>query len=149
MKLFITEFAENKKEIERSLKPSVEPIIEHLFKLHLMPNHESVNHWRREIYSFLYNIDKLKGTNKYPSSKQIYDWTFGKIADKFDDNYYAEGIVETIEYDYNVTVNEDITVIRKSMYTICKFYFSWISNELSIRGIVTPKQVYVELDKIF
>ena len=64
MRIFVTEFAESKKEIERELKPKTENIIEHLFKLYLVPEHTAVNHWKQEIYSFLHTIDKLKGNIK-------------------------------------------------------------------------------------
>lgn len=146
MKLFVTEFAENKKEIERSLKPLTEKIIEHLFKLYLLPNDESVKHWKKDIYSFIHSIDKLKGSNKRPTSKQIYEWTFGKKADIFDDNYYVEIMVDTIEYEYNVIINENVDTVKNDMYKVCSNYFRWLSNELSIKGLISPQSVYKELN---
>ena len=64
-----------------------------------MPNHSALNHWKQEIYSFIHNVDKLKGNKRFPTSKQIYDWTYGKkedvwttkelvqIMNDFDENY--------------------------------------------------------------
>ena len=148
MKLFVTEFAENKKEIERSLKPLTEKIIEHLFKLYLLPNNESVKHWKKEIYSFIHSIDKLKGSNKRPTSKQIYEWTFGKKADIFDDDYYVEVMVDTIEYEYSTTIGKNVNSIKNDMYVLCDNYFKWLSNELSVKGLISPQSVYAELDNL-
>ena len=101
MRIFVTEFAESKKEIERELKPKTENIIEHLFKLYLVPEHTAVNHWKQEIYSFLHTIDKLKGSNKRPTKEQIYKWTFGKKEDLFDDDYYTKRYNKINDYMHN------------------------------------------------
>lgn len=59
MRIFVTKFADSKREIERHLNDVTEPIIEHLLKLYFMPNHESRNHWCIEIYGFLNRIKKI------------------------------------------------------------------------------------------
>lgn len=148
MRIFVTEFADSKREIERELKPKTENIIEHLFKLYLVPEHTAVNHWKQEIYFFLHTIDKLKGNNKRPSKKQLYDWTFGKKEDLFDDDYYTEGMIETIEYTYNVNITADTFEVNEAMFQICKSYFAWLAEILSEKGIVVPRQVYNKLDEL-
>ena len=69
LRLFVTELADSKKDLERSLKPITDNIIWHLFKLYLMPNNINRNHWKREIASFLNKVSKLTGSNKYPTAK--------------------------------------------------------------------------------
>ena len=58
MRIFVTEFADSKKNMERELKPKTKQIINHLYKLYCMPDHESRNHWMREIANFLNEINK-------------------------------------------------------------------------------------------
>ena len=76
MRLFVTEFGDSKREMERELKSKTSQIIQHLFKLYLMPNSINRNHWQREIANFLSDVSKLNGRNKFPTSKQLYNWTY-------------------------------------------------------------------------
>ena len=142
------EYAYKRRQIEDRLYESTDKIIEHLIKLYLMPTHESANHWKREIYSFLNKVDKLKGSNKRPTQSQIYTWTFGNKEDTID-NYFVRGMLDTINYDYNENIKINLNKFRTDIIDICKSYFMWLAKELSVKGIITPQQVYIKLERIF
>ena len=144
----ITEFAESKKEIERTLASATNNIIKHLFKLYCMPNNINRNHWIMEIANFLDEVKKLSGKNKFPTSKQIYDWTYFKWKDQITDLNCIPGMVETIEFDYHTVVDKSYDVISYEFDDICEKYFKWLANELGTKGIVGHKSIYDKINEL-
>lgn len=145
----ILAMSESAREIKRDLTSAANLIIEHLLKLYLMTNHESENHWRREIYGFIHNVKKLSTTKKFPSAKMIYEWTYGIYQDVITDQKYVEVMVRSIEEDYTFDFSHlDILKICEDMDRICQNYFLWLSDSLSSVGAISPKQVYHKLDEI-
>lgn len=150
MRLFVTELADSKKDLERSLKPITDNIIWHLFKLYLMPNNINRNHWKREIASFLNKVSKLTGSNKYPTAKQLYAWTYNKWWDVITDTSYMKVMVRDILDEYT-----DIEEIRKTypqiceeFNFICESYFKWLCEGLSEIGIVARADIYNKIDEL-
>lgn len=150
MRLFVTELADSKKDLERSLKPITDNIIWHLFKLYLMPDNINRNHWKREIASFLNKVSKLTGSNKYPTAKQLYVWTYNKWWDVITDTSYMKVMVSNILDEYT-----DIEEIRKTypqiceeFNFICESYFKWLCEELSGLGIVARVDIYNKIDEL-
>lgn len=144
----ITEFSERKQKIEDELTYATKQIINHICKIVLMPDADIVNHWKQEIANFLNEIDKLKGNNKYPSEKQILNWTYGKQEDVLTDtvkmNRKLMDIVDEYNIKYDIEYNAAIALINN----FCKEYFSWISTELSTYGYVNRKLIYDKLDML-
>ena len=149
MLLYIREFAEQKKEIERKLSDRTGEVMEHLLYLTLAPNCTTINHWMNEIFAFIHDVDKLRGKNKYPTFKQLYDWTYGKKRDTVVDQYNtmrnriknAEAI-ENLHCDYTI---EEITEIYDY---VCNSYFTWLCQELSNYGVVAINDVKATIKKI-
>lgn len=148
MILNLNEYAYKKRQLEDKLYSNTEQIIEHLFKLYLLPNHSARNHWKQEIYSFLHSIDKLKGSNKRPTPAQIYTWTFGNKEDTID-NYFVKVMIDTINYQYKENIKLNINVVKNNILFVCRSYFKWLAKELSTKGIVSPQQIYKKLDELF
>lgn len=148
MRLFVTEFADSKREIERHLNDVTEPIIEHLLKLYFMPNHESRNHWCTEIYSFLNRIKKLSGKNKRPTKAQILSWTYNKWSDVLEDKGFIDSEIESIEELYNVTIPKS-NIYYKQFNTVCYDYFNWIATELSDKGYISFPSIRNKLNELF
>ena len=149
MRLFVTEFVDSKREIERILNDVTTPVMEHLFKLYCMPESSSRNHWISEIANFLYKVKRLAGKNKFPSRGQIMDWTYYKWEDLLTDPVYMERELETIEFKYNVEINKSVDEICETFYTLCYDYFLWLSTELSNTGLVSHKAIYNKLNELF
>lgn len=152
--ILIREFADNKRDLQRDLRGKTEQIIEHIFKMFLMPNHESYNHWKQEIASFLSEVTKLKNTKKFPISKQLYDWTYNIRQDLITDKSYVRGKIKNIAIQYDMDekklmkLNAHINYICKKLNFICESYFKWLCSELSKYGIVTYDKIYDKLDEL-
>lgn len=148
MRIFVTEFADSKKEMERHLNDVTEPLIDHLFKLYFLPNHESRNHWCSEIYGFLNWIKKLAGKNKWPTKQQILDWTYLKWADTLEEKGVIDNEIETLEYKYNVIIKKNNRMYTEFNY-LCGKYFDWLATELSSIGRVSFPKVVNKLNELF
>lgn len=143
----VTEFSERKQKIEDELTSATKQIIKHICKIVLMPDNVSVNHWKGEIASFLYEIDKLKGKNKYPSYKQIMDWTYNKQKDMLTDIHKMKLILIDIAEEYRLK-QFDVDKTIKSINEFSINYFSWIAKQLSNNGYVLRNSIYTELNEL-
>ena len=150
----ITEFSMRKQEIEVQLSSAAKQIINHICKLVLMPYNESANHWKREIRSFLNQINTLKGNNKFPSEKQIFNWTYNKYYEWLNSVKYMTLWIDDIIQEYDELqmytnaefINYDL--IANNINCFCKDYFSWIALKLSKDGFVPLNDIYTELDTL-
>jgi hypothetical protein len=149
MRIFVTEFADSKREIERHLNDVTEPIIRHLFKLYCMPNHESRNHWIVEIANFLSSIKKLSGKNKFPNKHQILDWTYYKWEDLLTDKDFMQAELNTIEFKYHIVIKKPIEEVCETFNALCYDYFVWLSTELSKCGNIGHGFIYNKLNELF
>ena len=146
----ITEFLERKQEIKCELSSKSKDIIEHICKLILMPTNDSVNHWRKEIYGFLNNVKRLKGSDKLPTEKQIFNWTYNAYAERLISvssmTLYIKSIIQ--EYSLHIENSIDYTLVTNQINNFCKEYFMWISKKLSANGYVPLNDIYSKLDKL-
>lgn len=153
MRLFVTEFAEKKLEIERKLSSHSEVIIEHLMKILVLPNHESVNHWKKEVFSHLHIIDNLKGSHKLPTAKQIMNWTYYKHYEWLQDRNCIKAFFNDLLYDYGIDdLNVGFSYYVDKIYSVadnyCKEYFQWLADNLSKYKRISNQDIYAEIDKL-
>ena len=137
-----------KKIIECVLSSSTNNIIKHLFKLYCMPDSIDRNRWINEIANFLDSVKKLSGKNKFPDSNQIYECTYDKWENLITDIRCISGMIETIEFEYNIVIDKDYNFISNEFNSICKDYFMWISNELSQKGIIGHRTIYNKINEL-
>lgn len=128
--------ADNKM-IRDRLEARTPQIIEHIIKICLYPNNMSINHWKREIWAAIHVVQKQKKTNKFPSSKFIFESTWGIDGDMLD-QFIQIVLSEYGEYETNINGVEEC----------CIQYFRWLSEKLSAYGFVTNQDVSDELDRI-
>ena len=136
---YIKAMADTRKAVERELKSCGRQIVVHLTKLMIYPEAQQANHWKQEIYSFLNNVPKLKGSKKYPSKSFIFN-AISVYVDTID------SIKWQLQYDESDLTQLDIddAVIEKKATR----YLDWLATELSQKGAVQSVQVYNMLDKI-
>ena len=144
----LLEFADSKKEIERYLTNRTDIIVEHILYLILAPESDCVSHWQTEIYSFISSVKKLSATNKYPTQKQIYDWTYEKIQDCVTDVSWMSVLIEDACDKENIENNFNVHDISKQLNYFCSQYFKWLSERLSSVGRVTRKDVISKLTSL-
>lgn len=148
MKIYIRGFAELRKEVERKLSEHTDVVIEHLMKCYLMPNHSALIHWKQEIATQINRVDKLKNGKKFPSAKQIYNWTYGKKQDLVTDIRWFSGLVQDVCDEYNLILENDPLDFQSEFDKLCQNYFEWLANELSVRGLVPRSEIYTKLDAL-
>lgn len=148
MKIYIRGFAELQKEVERNLTSHTDEVIEHLLKLYLMPNHSANNHWKKEIASQIYKVDRLKNNKKFPSAKQIYNWTYDKKQDLITDVRWFTKFCNMICKEYSVELEQFPGDFIGDFDSICVSYFKWLAEELSDIGLVTSDEIYQKLDEL-
>ena len=152
LKLFINEFAVSRQQLQDKLFNATYPIILHLIKLKLMPYNQSCNHWKQEIATFLNRIEYLKGGKKYPSSKQLFDWSYKTEQDSVQTISWMKGLVNDLEEEYNCDFGFkntfDIEQFSIIIDTLCTSYFTWLCVELSKNGYVSRSDIYNKLNNL-
>lgn len=132
-------FALHRSEIAARLEENTRILMKHLIKLWMFPTASDVDHWRKEVYSFLNHVPAMKGVNKLPSSEFIFKNTF-VANEKFIENLY-----KIVYQDYA----ESYALARtgcNEVHQIIEDYYKWISDTLSQLGDVGYTDVLQELE---
>lgn len=149
MRIFITAQALQKHEMETRFAAFMYDLIEHMLKLYMMPEHNSRNHWKQEIYAFANKVDKFKSSKKYPSKNQIFDWTYRKVDDILNDRSRMTLLVMNLCQSYGCDMPENLDEMLSTFDALCYDYFLWLSDKLSKDGIAFRSDVYSKLDELF
>ena len=144
----ITEFALEKKEIQRRLINVTPKIVEHLMYLTLDPDNINRNHWKQEIYSFLYDIEFLKGGKKLPKKEFIYDNTYGVKKDQIQNYKWFSTRIKALCRKENIEMPDDIEITQNNVDFVCSCYFSWLATHLSEDGVIDDEECYKYLDTV-
>lgn len=106
----------------------------------MFPYVPTQNHWKQEIGTkFMVKVDKLRHTNKYPSSKFILDHTWYKCEDALLDRIPA--VLARID-------EELLDVDYHNIYDAVHDYMVWAANILSKRGVLNPKECYSKVEEL-
>lgn len=134
-------FANRKSDIAAMIEENTRELIQHLIKLWVFPDAKDCNHWKQEVYNFLYRVPRLKRSNKFPSKKFILNNTI--VVNK--DNISA--LLRIVITDYKNQYEQ-----KKSEYSTMEehilLYFDWLAEELSINGKVARNDVYAKLSEL-
>lgn len=133
-------FTDTNQEIKRKIHDSSDHIMEHLIKIWIFPNHDTVDHWKREVVGFLNKVPKTKNSKKYPSKEFILKNSWNVYEDILD-NIIISAIDEV----------EDATPIwfdESDIYKGIFEYFDWLSDELSTKGIILRQDAYAKIEEI-
>ena len=139
MKLYVRGFSQYKNKIYDKLSNASEQIDEHIIRLLLYSNDSHVNHWMNEIWSFLYKVDKLKGKNKWPSEKFIYD-AISCHNDIIDALVVGVKDKEANLFPNNISYSRILSALEE--------YQRWLAVNLSKYGQVAQADVKYELTNI-
>lgn len=134
-------FSRRKSDIAAMIEDNTREIIQHLIKLWLYSDAETCNHWKQEVYGFLYQVPRLKGSNKFPSKKFILNNTI--VINE--DNILA--LLRIVITDYS-NQYEQKNIEYPTMKKHILLYFDWLAEELSINGKVARNDVYAKLSEL-
>ena len=128
-----------KTEVEMKLWHDSGNILRHIVLYLCSDNEELKKHWSNEIFNFINNVPRLKGSNKFPSAQLIYDNTYKVWYDSVDAGMPKLFKSENLPYDKQKC---DEATIRAEKY------FIWLANELSINGFITRQDCYNVLESL-
>lgn len=148
MKFYIRAMSETKQKVEQDFYHRADVTLEHIMKLVLMPDHESRNHWRKEIATQFFKLPKFKGSNKYPTEKQIFDWTYNKWADEMHDPRWMQNMMLRLCKDYRVTSPYTVKEFAVKVNRICKSYFAYVAQQLHLNQTLPSADTYAFLDEV-
>lgn len=110
-----------------------------------MPNSDFVNHWKEEIYGFYPRAYKCKGSNKPPTTEEMYSALFGYAEDLFVAQIESYINVINIKEKTNLNVkNVDANKLKEYIHK----YTVWLVTELYQKEVVNKNDVYGKLDDL-
>lgn len=131
MKILITSSAFQRYVLKQKLIDKSEQVVNYLIKIFLYPSNSAAEHWKHEVYSFLYQVGVLKSSNTFPTSKFILNCTW---------NTWEDAILT-----YIPIVMQDFSDVSESspkyVYRAIHDYFLWLSKNLSMCGRVSQTSV--------
>lgn len=120
-------------------------MIEHLGKLFFYSNLRTydIAGWKDEIHKFIPNVSLIKGKNKFPTKKQLDDWTINKFSDVLISR--LNGLVEDLIFDgYPKLKDYDYEACKEFIIS----YYDKLNTILSTKGYITKQETYSILDSI-
>ena len=139
MKLYMYAMSETLSEIRRNLSAVSKPLDQHIIRLLLYPESEYVVHWKKEIANMLYDVDRRKGSNKWPKQSFIIDAL--AVHNDILENY--KRYVVEVESEL---VPKDVPL--RSIEQCISEYQQWISTKLAESGYVSRAEIFDELDSL-
>lgn len=90
------------------------PIFEHILKIAYLydRNNDTNLHWASEIQNWLVQCSriKLRGSNKYPTNKQILSWLFEDFL--IEDDLYSQSLKIYNEYDIKIDEEKSLKFLK-------------------------------------
>lgn len=115
------------------------PLIEHLIKYYCATDDSpNLHHWATEIYAFIPEVKRLKGSNKLPSQSFLYEHLYVASGDCVLDRY--KGVCTVEHLDWPADTNQ--------MEAFIESYCYWLCSELSHKGSVSSRQVSNQLETL-
>lgn len=136
---YVYAMSKSKRDIHAELNESVDKMMEHLVKIIEFPDALARDHWITEVYSFCNRIPKLKGTNKYPSTRFIYS-ILSSNNDIMASYIRYVKTIESTEQFAHVSEEGCIEIVDKYQY--------WLSAMLSRYGSVSLAEVSATINSI-
>lgn len=127
------------KSIRDKIRDQTDQLVEHLIKLALFPECDSIDHWRAEVYSFLNKVPRIKGKNSWPKYKLIRE-PLSIYEDMVDE------LVDHVKKDYKNLSPVPINPIK--LQNMITAYNNWLASELSQRGRVDSDDVFAKLEEL-
>lgn len=140
----LTEFPMSKKYIIDKLYDMRIKLNYHLIYCYFWYNTDNYNHWKTEISSFIKNLPRVSGTNKFPTAKQLRKWVIDNNIEEINDNiefYVSEAISEE-------NIKELPEYNKQNLINYLTEYWIWLSENISDGKNLSNSQVYTEVDNL-
>lgn len=139
----LCEFSVSKQYIINKLWDIRLKVNEHLICCYIWNNTDNYNHWKTEVGGFFEKLPRVKGTNKFPTEKQLHKWIIDDTIEEIEDsiNY----LVRRTEQDEKVSISKyDSKVLQNYLID----FWNWLANYLADGNEVMPNDIYSEIDEL-
>ena len=144
IKIYLTEMSIKRKYLLEDLRIATNRINEHLLKCLLIQNEtNNLNHWSKEIYSFLFRVPKLKNDKGFPDEKTLSEGTLDYINDSLPQQ--IDVMIKSINSDENTNI---IEYNKQAIYDCIIDYYKWLIPILSKEGIVELDAVKQKINEL-
>lgn len=127
-KFKIEEMADSVQDIKKDIKQSREDLLTHLICYYVLSDiTTNQHHWEKDIYNAFPELSKIKGKNKYPNKRQLWDWGFETTIEKIED--HLDVWITKTEIKENRKLPKNINY--KNLQEFMKDYIMWLYEELS------------------
>lgn len=145
MKLKIFEFAVNRKNAVNKLTSIQDLVLNHMLCIFYWRNETPVNHWKKEVASFLDQIPKLKG-NTTLSYKTVHQELYDYISDILYDR--IESFIIGIMYKENYTLPDindpDVDNLKKFLES----FYDFVALKVSEDGYILFADTYRKINEL-
>jgi len=145
MKLRIFEFAVNRKNAVNKLTSIQDLVLNHMLCIFYWRDEKPINHWKKEVASFLDQIPRLKG-NATLSYKTVYQELYGYISDILYDRIQSFIVGIMYKENYLLPDIEDPNV--NNLKKFLDSFYDYISHELSTNGYILFADTYKKIDEL-
>ena len=147
MKRYIKAQARSRTEVIDNLENQTLNLMQHLAYLYIFGKVQDYNHWRREIWTYIHIMPKIRIGKKtrYLTNSEFLDATYNQYNSQRVFEYVLSAAPELkTEYEPNQEKLSNISEFE----TICSDYFNWLAEIICQSGQVLPLEVYRKLDEL-
>lgn len=141
----ISPMAKPLSEVRREMYSFNSTRVEHLLKCFLFPNSQSFHHWCLELKTFPKEVPALKGRNRRPTSKQIFEWSW--LADDRTP-HSIEGYIDDINFEGKYPEVDLASIDLEAAFRFLEEYHIWLSEILSSKGEIRGSEIDAKLKEL-
>ena len=139
MYVYIRSMSEPQSKVYDKITAVSSQILQHLIRLIIYSNTTYEDHWKHEIWAMLHEVPKLKGKNKFPTSKFIFS-----CLEIYNDALDAQlRLTKSMESELTPSDISSKEILNKVIN-----YQKWLAKMLSDEGTVTFNEVNDAIDSI-
>lgn len=139
----LEEFSMSKRYIIDKLYDMRLEVNEHLICCYFWNDTNNYNHWKTEISSFIKTQPKVKGTNKYPTEKQLKSWVINDTIEEI--TLKISGIVKRTQQDKNIKIPK---YEEKVLQNYLIDFWNWLAKYLADGNEVMPNDIHSKIDEL-
>lgn len=143
MKRYIMCMSKSRSEIRDRLENVATQCMTHIAKIWLFPTSESQKHWKREVWAFYNEIDRMKPTNKVPSAKFIFNSSWG-----LKNHLKEKAIQRAVDSEETLIPDKYRLNNLQILYDNMEKYFKWMSETLHNEELISLEAVMKEFGRL-
>ena len=140
----LNELSMSKTDVYNALFSIRNKVNTHLIYCYLFSSSREYNHWKKEIASFIPQLTKLKGTNKYPNEKQLKRWVINDTIELIETK--IENIIKNACQEENVDIPNWYNKDKVTNYMI--EFWNWLAKYIADGKDINYNDIYYIIDEL-